>query len=43
MQFFLCLAARALNLPSHKTISNYIRRNQIKPYKKKRYTFKGNC
>ena len=26
-------AARALNLPSHKAISNYITNNQVKPYK----------
>jgi group I intron endonuclease len=26
-------AARALNLPNHKTISNYIKNNQQKPYK----------
>jgi hypothetical protein len=32
-------AARALNLPSHKAISNYIRNNQVQPYKG-RYTFK---
>ena len=32
-------AARALNLPSHKQISNYIKNNQQKPYKA-RYTFK---
>jgi hypothetical protein len=32
-------AARALNLPSYKTISNYIQNNKIKPYKG-RYTFK---
>jgi hypothetical protein len=32
-------AARALNLPRHNTISNYIQRNQQKPYKG-RYTFK---
>jgi alpha-ketoglutarate-dependent taurine dioxygenase len=32
-------AARALNLPSHKAISNYIRNNQKKPYKG-RYTLK---
>jgi len=32
-------AAKALNLPSHKIISNYIIRNQNKPYKA-RYTFK---
>ena len=32
-------AARTLNLPSHKTISDYIFRNQKKPYKA-RYTFK---
>ena len=32
-------AARALNLPSYKIISNYILRNQKKPYKG-RYTFK---
>jgi len=31
-------AARALNLPSHKVIFNYILRNQKKPYKV-RYTF----
>jgi len=35
----ICEAARALNLPSHKTITNYILRNQQKPYKG-RYTFK---
>jgi len=32
-------AVKALNLPSHNVISNYILRNQIKPYKG-RYTFK---
>jgi hypothetical protein len=32
-------AARALNIPSYRIISNYILRNQIKPYKK-RFTFK---
>jgi len=32
-------AARVLNLPSHKIISNYIIRNQKKPYKG-RYIFK---
>jgi len=32
-------AARALNLPSHKAISNYITNNQVKPYKGQ-YTFK---
>jgi hypothetical protein len=32
-------AVRALNFPSHKTISDYILRNQQKPYKG-RYTFK---
>jgi len=32
-------AARALNLPSHKTITNYIKNNQQKLYKG-RYTFK---
>jgi hypothetical protein len=32
-------AARALNLPNHKTIYNYIKNNQQKPYKAK-YTFK---
>ena len=32
-------AARTLNLPSHKTITKYILRNQQKPYKG-RYTFK---
>ena len=32
-------AARALNLPSHNVISNYIKNNQQKPYKA-RYTFK---
>ena len=32
-------AARALNLPSHKAISDYILRNQKKPFKV-RYTFK---
>jgi len=32
-------AARALNLPSHKAISNYIKKNKKKPYKG-RYTFK---
>ena len=32
-------AVKALNLPSHNVISNYIIRNQIKPYKA-RYTFK---
>ena len=32
-------ATRALNLPSHKIITNYILRNQQKPYKG-RYTFK---
>jgi group I intron endonuclease len=31
-------ASRTLNLPSHKAISNYIKNNQKKPYKK-RYTF----
>jgi group I intron endonuclease len=31
-------AARALNLPSHKAISDYIKNNQKKPYKG-RYTF----
>ena len=31
-------AARALNLPSHKAISNYIKNNQVKPYKGQ-YTF----
>ena len=31
-------AARALNLPSHKVIANYIKNNQQKPYKGK-YTF----
>jgi hypothetical protein len=32
-------AARALNLPNHQAISNYIRNNQKKPYKGI-YTFK---
>ena len=32
-------AARALNLPSHKVISDYIKNNQQKPYKGQ-YTFK---
>jgi group I intron endonuclease len=32
-------AAKALNLPSHSIISNYIQRNQKKPYKG-RYNFK---
>jgi group I intron endonuclease len=32
-------AARALNFPSHKTISYYILNNQVKPYKG-RFTFK---
>jgi len=32
-------AARALNLPNHKTIANYIKNNKKKPYKG-RYTFK---
>jgi len=32
-------AARALNIPSHKTITNYIKNNQKKPYKG-RYTLK---
>jgi len=32
-------AARALNLPSHKAISDYIKNNKKKPYKG-RYTFK---
>ena len=32
-------AAKALNLPSHSIISNYIQRNQQKPYKGQ-YTFK---
>jgi group I intron endonuclease len=32
-------ATRALNLPSHKTISNYILRNQVIPYKGQ-YIFK---
>jgi hypothetical protein len=32
-------AARALNLPSHKAISNYILNNQVQPYKG-RYTIK---
>ena len=32
-------AARALNIPSHKSISNYFSRNQQKPYKGQ-YTFK---
>jgi hypothetical protein len=32
-------AARVLNLPSHKTIDNYIKNNQIKAYKGK-YIFK---
>jgi len=31
-------AARALNLPSHKAIVNYIKNNKQKPYKG-RYTF----
>jgi len=34
-------AARALNLPSHKAISYYIKNNQKKPYKG-RYTLKKN-
>jgi len=32
-------AARALDIPSHKTITNYIKNNQQKPYKGQ-YTFK---
>ena len=32
-------AARALNFPNHKAISNYIRQNQQKPYKAQ-YIFK---
>jgi hypothetical protein len=32
-------AARALNFPSHQKISDYIRNNQVKPYKG-RYIFK---
>ena len=31
-------AARALNLPNHSIISNYIKNNQVKPYKG-RYIF----
>jgi len=31
--------ARALNLPSHKAIADYIKQNQKKPYKGQ-YTFK---
>jgi group I intron endonuclease len=35
----ICEAARALNLPSHQAITNYIKNNQQKPYKGK-YIFK---